>query len=847
MRKYFLPFFLSILILSVYGCKDAVEIQEQGLLSVTPASLTFDSTEGSQLIEIRTDAGSWSLAQTENTEWCHPARTSGKTSSSFNISVSGNDGEERSATLTVSAPGCEDVTVTVIQSGEGGFSTFPEEPDADKALTITFKAPGTSALYGYTGDVYIHIGVVDGSWMFVPAGWDENIEKCKMKPDGANSWSIELGPSLREWFGSGEWPVERLGIVIRSADGSLKGLDYDYFLKVKDNKYSLIHESPAEEPVPAGMKHGINYNSDGTVTFVLYEKDRNSRSCYDYSYIIGEFNGWKPSKEYAMKRDEATGCWWYTLSGIEQGKEYMFQYYIGTEENGPVRLSDPYTETVYTGDDHWIPSSTYPDLREYPSETTGTISAFCHTPQEYAWKATDFKIQDKDNLVIYEMHFRDFSTTGDINGAMKHLDYLESLGINTIELMPVQEFDGNDSWGYNPYSYFAMDKAYGTREMYKKFIDECHSRGIAVIIDVVYNHLTGASTLAKLYWDSKNNRTSANNPWFNVEAPHPFSVFHDLDHESQLVREHVKRSLEYLLEEYHIDGFRFDLTKGFTNKKSDESSASAYDASRIAILKDYNDRISKVNPDAVVILEHFCETREEKELGQAGMKVWRNANYAYCQSGMGFSADSGFESLYTGTSMPFGSYTGFMESHDEERVAFKSKAYAGSDIKNSLEKRMRRLELNAAFFFTVPGPKMIWQFGELGYDISIETGGRTGKKPLHWDYYDVPERKAVYDTYARLLGFRFSHPEFFEENASFSWNVGASAWASGRSITCTSGAKSFVMVGNFDTKANDIKVAMPSDGNWRNYFNSSETYTVTGGSITFTDMETTEYKLLVNF
>ena len=188
-----------------------------------------------------------------------------------------------------------------------------------------------------------------------------------------------------------------------------------------------------------------------------------------------------------------------------------------------------------------------------------------------------------------------------------------------------------------------------------------------------------------------------------------------------------------------------------------------------------------------------------------------------------------------------------MESHDEERVAFKSKAYAGSDIKNSLEKRMRRLELNAAFFFTVPGPKMIWQFGELGYDISIETGGRTGKKPLHWDYYDVPERKAVYDTYARLLGFRFSHPEFFEENASFSWNVGASAWASGRSITCTSGAKSFVMVGNFDTKANDIKVAMPSDGNWRNYFNSSETYTVTGGSITFTDMETAEYKLLVNF
>ncbi len=155
--------------------------------------------------------------------------------------------------------------------------------------------------------------------------------------------------------------------------------------------------------------------------------------------------------------------------------------------------------------------------------------------------------------------------------------------------------------------------------------------------------------------------------------------------------------------------------------------------------------------------------------------------------------------------------------------------------------------MNAAFFLTVPGPKMIWQFGEYGYDISIEEGGRTGKKPLHWEYLEVPERKALYDTYSDLLGFRSENPEFFDEEAAFSWKVGASAWASGRSITCTSGAKSFVVVGNFDTKANDITVSMPADGNWRNYFNGSETYTVTGGSITFTGMEAAEYKLLVNF
>lgn len=84
--------------------------------------------------------------------------------------------------------------------------------------------------------------------------------------------------------------------------------------------------------------------------------------------------------------------------------------------------------------------------------------------------------------MIYELLLRDFTETGDLNGAYQKLDYLEKLGVTAIELMPVQEFDGNDSWGYNPCFYFALDKAYGTPEMYKKFIDACHARGIAVLL-----------------------------------------------------------------------------------------------------------------------------------------------------------------------------------------------------------------------------------------------------------------------------------------------------------------------------------------------------------------------------
>ena len=113
--------------------------------------------------------------------------------------------------------------------------------------------------------------------------------------------------------------------------------------------------------------------------------------------------------------------------------------------------------------------------------------------------------------------------------------------------MPVQEFDGSDSWGYNPCFFFAMDKAYGTKAMYKQFIDACHEAGMAVILDVVYNHATGNNPLAKLYWDG--DKTAKNNPYFYVEAPHPYRGLHDFIHESPQVRKLVKRNLQFLLKE----------------------------------------------------------------------------------------------------------------------------------------------------------------------------------------------------------------------------------------------------------------------------------------------------------
>ncbi len=726
-----------------------------------------------------------------------------------------------------------------------GINTFPETLTASEEGRIVFKASQTSPLHSskYTGDVYAHIGIVTGdTWDFVPADWGVNTDKCKMTKVEDNVWSLSLKPNIRSWFGAPEMlSIQKIGVVFRSTDG--KTQEKDLFITVEDTSIKPIEIE--HKPQPTGTIEGINIIDPSTVTLVLYDKDTNGKY-KDAVYLIGDFNEWTIDTQYLMKRDDDTGCWWYTVTGLNGQTEYAFQYFVVSKTDGNIRLADPYTEKVLDPQDVHISSSTYPGLRKYSSDkTTDIISTFITQPQAYNWQVNNFRIEDEDNLIIYEMLFRDFTDSGDINGALEKLDYLETLGVNAIELMPIQEFDGNDSWGYNPCFFFAMDKAYGTKEMYKKFVDECHKRGIAVILDVVYNHATGANPFAKLYWNSSASKTVVNNPWFNVDAPHPYSVFHDFNHESPLVKKFVKRNLLFLLEEYKIDGFRFDLTKGFTQKQSTESTAGNYDPSRVAILKEYNKAIKDAYPDAYVIFEHFAVLQEEKELADAGIHLWRNANNAYCQSAMGYPENSSFGSLYTGNSISFGSWVGYMESHDEERTSYKAKTWGDGTIATNLGDRMKQAQVNAAFFFTVPGPKMVWQFGELGYDISIDENGRTGKKPILWNYYDIKERKALYDTYSQLIKFRTSYPELFTENADFSWQVNVSNWANGRFIKASSGNKAMVVAGNFTNGSSEYTVEFPNTGAWYDYINNSTINVTTGKQIVA--IPANEFRLFVNF
>ena len=958
-------------VLAAVACTKAFD--ENGL-QVSLETLRFTSAGGTKVLTVTSDSP-WELTA-DNADWLTIGTTSAKSGvTSFKVTASANNGIVRRTTLNFTSKSGASASVQVIQAnpfgdtGEdvvpdpaSGIGVEPTKPNADEPCTITFKPAEGSELYDYAGDIYVHLGIiVDGDWGFVPAAWDENIDKCRMTKVEDNSYELRLEPSIREFFKSGETPINRIAMVVRSDNGELQTRP-DQFCSVEDTKYEFIPFDPdpvIRKAMPQGMKHGVNIHpAKDSVTFVLYETSKTGKHKL-YCYLVGDFNEWTRNAESAMYRDDDAGVWWLTLGGFDPDTEYRFQYRLGSPSGNDICVSDPYSEIIYDQwNDQYIEESTYPGLPEYPAGAKALVSAFKINKDEYNWKYGDFDIEDEDDLVIYELLLRDFSTTGDLNGALEQLDYLEDLGVNVIEFMPVQEFDGNDSWGYNPNSYFALDKAYGTREMYKKFIDECHGRGIAVFFDVVYNHATGLNTFAKLYYGT--DKTTSDNPWFNVNGTCPgLDVFHDWNHESEFVMDYIKKSLVFLIEEYKVDGFRFDLTKGFTQNRGMEDS---YDQSRVDILTEYYNAIKETDPDCVVILEHWVGA-ENQELGNRGMKVWQNMSHSYRSAAHGSAAS--FNDVREPYGLPFGTYISYMESHDEERMcygltpgdlssvswgicgtntqwgtdpditltedgAFFSKkdvpltaedqfkirgnsswndlynygstsdgeklplntAYTltiGSGSKNMsapaagtydiyfspeaksiwlmetgkrpadpviqpttddpTEAAMRRAALNAAFFLTVPGPKMIWQFGEIGYDYSINypsgTGdSRTHKKPVVTDEYMANQyRHGVYETYSDLLRFRRENPRFFDSDATFDWYVSDSHWP-GRYIFGQVEGKRFAVVGNFGNTRSSISTQLPAGGTWYNWYDRSETYS--GSNHSF-NLDSGEFKLLVNF
>ena len=492
-----------------------------------------------------------------------------------------------------------------------------------------------------------------------------------------------------------------------------------YSLEATNNSETITKSFQAivnitEQPVPAGMQDGINLNlTDNTkATLVLYAPNKN------IVHLIGDFNNWQIDTNYLLKKDSTKDRFWIELTGLTPQTNHMYQYVV----DGAITIADPYSTTILDeSNDGFISAITYPNLPAYPTGQTNHAVTLLRTGDTpYSWQTTNFQPPAKTDLVIYELLIRDFDALHSFDAVKARLDYLQNLGVNAIEFMPVSEFDGNESWGYNPSFHMALDKYYGTPTAFKQFIDECHSRGIAVILDVVYNHATGQNPYYRM-WNTDNGgyggQASNDSPFFNPVATHSYSVFNDFNHSQLATQDYVKRTTQYWIDEYNIDGFRWDLTKGFTQNcsASDETCTGAYQADRVAVLKEYADYQWAVDNDFYVIFEHLGGNIEETEwvdyrLGEGkGIMMWGNHNSNYNEATMGYH-DSGksdfswISYLNRGWTVP--ANVSYMESHDEERLMFKNLSFGNSAVGydiQTLSTALDRMELAGAFYFTIPG------------------------------------------------------------------------------------------------------------------------------------------------
>ena len=596
--------------------------------------------------------------------------------------------------------------------------------------------------------------------------------------------------------------------------------------------------------MPTNYQDGITYIDDNTAVLVLYATGK------DFVYLAGSFNNWQPDSNYAMKKDVTrNNKFWIELTGLTPGQIETYQYWVADKTptaNSPslVKVADPYSTLVLSPfDDPYIPASTYPNLPTYPEGQEREVTVLQTGQTPYNWQVTDFEKPKKEDLIIYEVLVRDFDADRNYQDLIDKIDYFKNLNINAIQLMPVMEFEGNESWGYNTSFHMALDKFYGTEEKFKEFIDVCHQNGIAVILDVALNHAFGRSPMVRMWMNDPDGDgwgdPSSDNPYFNEIAQHSYSVGSDYDHSNPRTKDYVKRVVKHWIEEFNIDGFRWDLTKGFTqNCENNEGCTNTYQQDRVDVLKEYADYSWSLDPDHYVIFEHLGSENEEKEWANyrfdegKGVMMWGKMTDPYNELTMGQNGNKNINGIGHNSRSSFNGprVVGYPESHDEERLMYKNLQFGNTSNAShnvqDLNTAISRMSAMAAVSVMVPGPKMIWHFGELGMENSIFTcnngtvnlpGGGDGdckldtKPQPQWvnNWLTDAVRGAVYEDWSKLHKLKIEEPVFEGEYAMTSGDFTPRIDVFDNSIPDTE-LKNVIILANFDVVSQTVNTNFPS-------------------------------------
>jgi 1,4-alpha-glucan branching enzyme len=451
-------------------------------------------------------------------------------------------------------------------------------------------------------------------------------------------------------------------------------------------------------------------------------------------YLIGTFNGWSESSIPLF--NEKNGYWSADVSEAKVGDEYR---YLIHGPAGPLSRIDPYARKV----------------------TNAVGNGIIYDLDAFDWGDDTFDIASWNDLIIYEMHIGTFNVKegglpGTLDSAIEKLPYLKELGINAIEVMPIMEFSGDFSWGYNPSHPFAIESIYGGPDAFKRFVKAAHEHGIAIIVDVVYNHF-GPSDLDLWQFDgwSENEKGGiyfyedrrSGTPWGETRP----------DYGRGEVRQYLCDNALMWFEEYHVDGLRWDAITYIRNIEGRDGDPPEDIPEGWSLMQWINEEIKQRFPSKISIAEGMHDNAwvtKDVSAGGAGFNaqwdsVFVNAVRQAVIARDDTSRDLGAVSKAIEHRYDLDAFRRviFTESHDEVtngRARVPEEIWPGN-VDNWFSKK--RSTLAGALVLTSPGIPMIFQGQEL-----LEDRWFQDKDPIDWSR--IEGENGILRMYRDLIGLR---------------------------------------------------------------------------------------------
>ena len=464
--------------------------------------------------------------------------------------------------------------------------------------------------------------------------------------------------------------------------------------------------------------------------------------------LIGSFSEWK---EIPMEKGE--DGYFRTWVELEDG---VYQYKFRVQTKSPHFELDQWVDVI-------DPYAT--DVDEEKNNGIVRIKDGQRIVDTYVWQHDDKLLPNNHEIVIYEMHVADFTggeddpdKRGKYVDAIAKLDYLSELGINAIELMPVNEYPGDYSWGYLVRHYFATESSYGSTEDLKRFIDECHARGIRVIMDGIYNHTDAECPLLLIdrnywYYEYRHYPEDPANYWgpeFNYDN-------YDEQLDVKPAWKYIGDVVRYWVQEYHIDGIRFDAVRQLANYEfldwlAKQAKKNAAPKPFYNIAEHIPDTSTVVSPEGPLdacwhesfryfVLPHICGETFELEKLKEVLDPKRQ----------GYGATT--------------NVINYLATHDRERV-FRELGERGIFD----EAAFRRAKLGAVLLMTAMGVPMLWMGEEFG-EHKRKSEKVTQPKKIAWPLLERDLNRDLFEYYKKLIALRKQNPalqsdniEFFHEN-----------------------------------------------------------------------------------